>query len=319
MKRTILIMVFVISFASMPINAEQFSLLYKSNWVNFLSVSNPSPDTIYVSGLGGLIVFSSDAGKHWRKQVSGVKYEWLNSIYFTNRNSGWIAGSEGTVFNTENGETWLGKKLPNAHLMDIVSPNNLLCIACGMNGRIFRSNDSGKNWQMVQTESNDLLNKLFSISPKNLWVVGAAGTVMQSVDTGLTWRKRYINSDKMLFSIFFTDEMHGWICGSSGTVLKTIDGGKNWKNTDVPSKQELCGISFLDAEVGITIGGAVKGESYIFITKNGAKSWIKFKDPFKKWWKSVICSSNGNCIMVGNDSVVQTSLKKLITNEKKSN
>jgi len=50
----------------------------------------------------GTILKTTNGGTDWIFQSSGTA-NWLNSIYFTDLNSGWAVGELGTIFHTTNG------------------------------------------------------------------------------------------------------------------------------------------------------------------------------------------------------------------------
>jgi photosystem II stability/assembly factor-like uncharacterized protein len=58
-------------------------------------------------GFGGTIEKTIDAGTNWTPVFYSSEYV-LNSVYFTNTNTGYAVGGSGTILKTSNGgTTWL--------------------------------------------------------------------------------------------------------------------------------------------------------------------------------------------------------------------
>lgn len=176
----------------------------------------------------------------------------------------------------------LVERLDTAHLTSIAAAGERL-IAVGARGLIVSSDDSGENWQQIQSPvSSDLLD-LFFVDEHNGWIVGHGGVVMHSNDGGQSWIKQldgrmtaelledhfqrlakkgeenaeaYLEvvrlnyqdgPEQALMDVWFANENDGFVVGTFGTILGTNDGGKTWESwmerTDNPDVLHFMSVS----------------------------------------------------------------------------
>lgn len=99
-------------------------------------------------------------------------------------------------------------------------------------GKVQRSNDSGKNWQLVSVPDGKTFHALSAVDT-SVWVGGTAGTLFHSSDSGETWTRvvpvvngQTLQSD--VNHIDFSDVLNGTVTTSSGD-WRTSDGGISWR------------------------------------------------------------------------------------------
>ena len=64
-------------------------------------------------GSRGIILKTTNSGENWFSQSSGTR-DYLNSVYFTDNQPGWVVGSSGTILHTTNGGvTFIGDEENN--------------------------------------------------------------------------------------------------------------------------------------------------------------------------------------------------------------
>jgi photosystem II stability/assembly factor-like uncharacterized protein len=81
----------------------------------------PHPSIGYVCGNGGSIIFTSDSGRTWVHQVSGVITN-LNSIAFADIQNGFACGEKGVILHTTNGGTdWVQISPPSSQSLSALS------------------------------------------------------------------------------------------------------------------------------------------------------------------------------------------------------
>lgn len=111
-------------------------------------------------GALGMIQRTTDAGKTWSRQRSGVTAE-LNQVMFFDARSGWAIGPQGTLLHTADaGETWVAVTSPaavpaNASIKGVPSAQGVL-IAEG-NGRYHWSEDAGRTWRSADMQFSSRL------------------------------------------------------------------------------------------------------------------------------------------------------------------
>lgn len=178
--------------------------------------------------------------QQWEKVVSGSLPD-LNSICFTDENTGF---------------------------------------AVGLGGTIIKSTDGGQNWEAKQSGISANLNHIFFLNSNIGFAVGQGRTLLHTYDNGETWVVNSINvlnnSKANLKKIYFEDEKNGWtIAAANDTswILHTNDGGVNWA-IDHIIKGELHDISFYNGK-GIVTG---KRADEIYYTEDGV-NWVKSSEP----------------------------------------
>ncbi|MFC1853155.1 WD40/YVTN/BNR-like repeat-containing protein [candidate division CSSED10-310 bacterium] len=314
MRKTILTIILlsmsIMFWAIISPSAKQLTLNHRLNWENFLDIVRVGSTHIWAVGIGGIILSSQDGGKHWHKQHCPVDYEWLQGVSFSDSSHGWIAGSEGTILSTTNGgETWSGQHLKGAHLMDVLFLSPRFGLTCGLNGQVFRTENGGSSWALVNTPTKNIINKMTSFQSDKVWAVGGEGLVLRSLNGGKSWENLKSGSGELLYDVCFVDAFHGWICGRAGTVRYTADGGLTWESRKPPTNSELCAIFFIDQKNGVTVGGAVHGDSPFYTTTDGGLTWHKIETGFETWWKAIHCNSQGECLVVGHDLIMNYTLE----------
>jgi len=65
---------------------------------------------------------------------------------------------------------------------------------CGDSGYIFRTTNSGINWQRQNSGTNERLIKIFILNENNLWIVGNSGIVLKTSTGGETFIRNEENT-----------------------------------------------------------------------------------------------------------------------------
>jgi len=102
-------------------------------------------------------------------------------VFFVDSNTGWAAGSDGTILKTE---------------------------------------DGGTNWIEQTSGIGAWLRSIYFKDSNTGWAVGNKGTIIMTEDGGETWSPRKSFTNKTLNSIYFADDTTGWVVGEAGTILK---------------------------------------------------------------------------------------------------
>lgn len=156
------------------------------------------------------ILATTDGGNTWIEQdtvythSSGIP---LSSVYFVNRDTGWVVGGIGWVSviakTTDGGKTWSHRVFePPSPEMDV-----------GRLSGVQFSNDS-TGWAVGRVYPG--VNEL----------------ILKTTDGGTTWFRQDDNLGCQLFSVYFVDEHHGWSTGECGTILGTTNGGTTFVEED---------------------------------------------------------------------------------------
>jgi len=179
-----------------------------SSGYGITNIHFPTTDTGYAVFRSGVIK-SIDGGDNWSIITSSQNpadsvfpFSILESCYFTDANTGYIAGWYNPALwkTSDGGNYWTDLDTSTADLTftlyDIYFPTNNTGYASGWYGLIFKTTDAGNNWQI------------------------------QSVPI----------PSYSLYSVYFTDENNGFAVGESGTIIKTTNGGGITRVNDINLK-----------------------------------------------------------------------------------
>jgi len=229
-----------------------------------------------------LTVFASP----WTRQPSGTM-AWLHSVFFLDRNRGWVAGSNGTLLTTtDGGATW--KKLSTLTkdtLQDVyfadtevgwlIATRDILKLKTNEPASyLLRTEDGGVNWRPVflnSSEINTRLVRLVFADAQHGWVFGETGTVFGTSDGGAHWMRQMAATKHLLLGGAFSSQAHGCLVGAGGTIIHTNDGGMNWQTSFV---RDGAHVRFNAATLVGNRGWAVGAAGQIFTTNDGGRIWF---------------------------------------------
>ena len=124
-----------------------------------------------VVGDNSKILFTNNAGNTWASQYLGGDYK-LNSIYFINSNTGYIAGGYSNYY-------------PPYYVFYY--------------SKIYKSTNGGVNWNLIygfNNEQSELMSIKFITSSIG-YSVGTNGTLLKTTNSGLNW-----SNPKFRFQLF---------------------------------------------------------------------------------------------------------------------
>lgn len=168
-----------------------------------LAIAPNNPNIFYgfpASGAQGLHL-SKDGGKTWTKpRMVGLNDAPLDLAVDPNNSAHVFAATRSGIYeSTNSGDEW--KLIPNTQNAPVIA---LTLLKQGEDNTviygyrflksspgIYRSDDGGKTWEKLWTETNGVIVKL-AIAPNNpqiLYAVNENNTVFQSQDGGKSWQK----------------------------------------------------------------------------------------------------------------------------------
>jgi len=208
-----------------------------------------------------------------------------HSIFFSDKNNGWICGHNGTLKNTiDGGDTWKSQQSSvSANLWDISFISNLQGWICGANNTILKTTDGGKSWIDISPLSSE--NKIYVtikfIDENNGWASSNYGEILRTTNGGLSWdikKSGHIGGSQL--SVINAQTVYAL----SGKFYKTFDGGVTWDSCNVskPKNYAASDIIFTNKNNGWIStengsGGAIINEFPVIITKDGGTTWNQSK------------------------------------------
>jgi photosystem II stability/assembly factor-like uncharacterized protein len=168
---------------------------------SFNSIFFPDATSGYVAGTYlwlsefGFIYNTSDGGINWSYQplsYGGILTS-LNSIFFTNANTGFAVGM---LY----GGAW-----------------------------IIKTTNAGSNWDSIFcTDYWNRFNSVYFTDVSTGFAVGEStseGIIYKTTNGGSDWTSQTSGTLNPLYSVYFTSADVGYIVGANGTILKTTNGG----------------------------------------------------------------------------------------------
>lgn len=210
----------------------------------------------WVCDLSGNIYYSSDGGESWIKQEY-IEKDHLLIIKTLSKDIAYVIGGHqelivdsqgrfisykdvGKIYKTsDGGMNWSNIVLDSsiqelsyykcAHFID---ENNGW--ACGSNGVIISTTNSGKNWKIQNSGYRYTLNSIYFSDKDHGWACGSPlnniATILTTTDGGNTWvNQTSPSNDRNLLCLEFANNKKGWCCGNDGTMLVTENGGLDIK------------------------------------------------------------------------------------------
>jgi photosystem II stability/assembly factor-like uncharacterized protein len=242
--------------------AADWAVVRQADWsTHFRDITYADAQHAWTVGDLGVIAATSDGGKSWTSQRSGVTQN-LQRVMFVDAKTGWVVGDGGIVLHTaDGGNTWRKQKIGTTADMTAVyfvdaktgwaagnSPTLL-----GSSGAIYHTTNGGATWKAQTvaelTEHNLGVYDIYFIDAKTGWAAGGRRTsvhgpgqaaVLLTQNGGKTWISQDADLQNPLFSVHFADNNTGWTFGL-GAMWETQDGGKSWESMLPPPPEEEAG------------------------------------------------------------------------------
>ncbi len=237
---------------------------------------------------GGFGIIKTTNGNSW-SQVSHGLMNTLNTLFFINENTGWIAGGDGyaetygvLIKTTDGGNNWMEfPAFDNDMIYSLCFINSNTGWAAGTNSTIKKSTDGGNNWVTIVPPAGMKFTKILFIDSLNGWLTGFSGygtwttAIYKSTNGGLNWNQQFSAYGYELDALSFLNSQTGYAGGGwpnmSGKVLKTTNGGNDWIETNLNSTHKILSIDFMNELTGWAAGG--EGHGFIYRTTNGGQNW----------------------------------------------
>ena len=180
-----------------------------------------------------------------------------------------LSTSGGIYKSIDNGINWelSVSGLPcNIKVNALVEHNGFLYASISRNG-IYFSNDSGKNWNAINTGIDNLTFYSLLVNDENIYAGNANGGVYYSPDNGITWidKSNQIGNIQIRDFILFNSKIY-----AAGTSLfETSNNGDTWQDVNIPNLKPN-GIRAMTAENNILYASS---EGIVYISSDNLATW----------------------------------------------
>ncbi len=217
--------------------------------VRFQDLDASDPDSVFVAGSEGSYLATLDGGHNWQlRQVEANPTLIFLDVEHLGGGTVMLAGGSrimaaglrfGRLFySTDLGNSWTSWSTDigqDIEFHDLLFVNETTGYMSGRHGAVYRTNDAGANWEVLNEVIWDDVNNVDFVSNQ----VGYANT-------------RYIRRTDDYFEVI-------------NRLFRTDDGGNNWHR--VETEDLFGGVDFINETDGISIGNKVR------ITRDGGLTW----------------------------------------------
>lgn len=183
-------------------------------------------------GHDGTVIASSDGGETWILQHEEAgKDRVLLSVWFENSLHGMAVGQFGLALETEDGgKTWQERRLIDGeagerHLLGMFSGDHGQLFIAAEAGAILRSEDSGRHWNLIQTDNKGSFWVGRRLRDGVLIAAGMRGHVYRSTDHGKSWVESPWVSQQSISVVLEQGSGEILLLGSSGVIIQSQDAG----------------------------------------------------------------------------------------------
>lgn len=209
--------------------------------VGFNSIHTPDGVNIIAVGDAGSIFRSSNGGNTWASYtMPGVNfkcvYSFNNDVWFSGDN-----GKVYKTLKTSTAVSTVDLGITNS-INSVYFINENDGFLCGSGGIVYKTNNGGANWTLSNSGiSNVKLNSISFADAQKGIVVGDNGMVYITVNGGTSWTPEVTGTAKNLTKVkYFTDGIS--IVGEYGTLLMKY-GSSNWTSVNTRIVTDIRGVT----------------------------------------------------------------------------
>jgi photosystem II stability/assembly factor-like uncharacterized protein len=230
----------------------------------------------------------------WVPQNSGTNKD-LNSVYFTDANTGYAVGDTGTILKTiDGGAIWTSQTAGTYYNLRSVhfpaADTGFAVGGSGWFGFIMKTVNGGDTWSIVYTSdsiiggSNCAFNSVYFTDINTGYVVGGFSDIVgtlhplmfKTTDGGISWTAQSAGTETILNAVHFPVADIGYAVGADWSygncALKTINGGLSWELLPLVC-QNATSLFFTATDTGYVSCQGSDGASF-WKTINGGADWF---------------------------------------------
>jgi len=193
----------------------------------------------------------------------------------------WSVGGNGNlVINTRDNR--LDKTISKVDLNSLFFVDRQTAFVAGDSGELLVTENRGESWKKIELKTEVDLKSVFCLNKNKCWIVGHKDGTLISGGIGGNWKIESIVSDGEFEDVYFINEKVGFAVGDDNLLLKTDDGGESWWRINLNYKTKVWqfvdgtfrfeAVSFLNDKIGCVTGWDV-GTGIVACTKDQGENW----------------------------------------------
>lgn len=225
--------------------------------------------------IGRYVLYTSDGGASW--ETISEEYTPLNKVRFFDELNGIGLDYSDFLKTTDGGVTWTTARLPNSFFalgMEFSDPQTGWI--AGSDGSVLKTTNGGDSWQIFSSGINTYLNDVAIADDNSVIVVSTVGHIARSTDSGAQWTMQAGQrvTERNIYAVDFCDSLNGWAVGGrydgGRVIVRTTDGGETWLTIeDRPDSTSIWDVAAINPQTA-WIAGWYAGLQY---TTDGGLSW----------------------------------------------
>lgn len=223
------------------------------------SITSTSPGVFLASGYNddeygyGQVIMAKSVnyGDNWSYELITYGNEYYKSVVYSNALSSavliinkdlQIISHSNQMVTSNNGVSWIGTG-EISNLNSVSFYDNLVGIAVGDLGIIYKTTNGGYNWSQLQSPTGTDLYDIAFFAETAI-AVGTLGRVIKSTDAGNTWTQLTVPVQNTLRGVILYSMDDAIAVGSTGIILKTTTGGTDWTSIEAAGNNFLYDVAF---------------------------------------------------------------------------
>jgi photosystem II stability/assembly factor-like uncharacterized protein len=187
-------------------------------------------------------------------------------------------------------------RIENQLMLDAVMVEGRI-VAVGERGRIFVSDDDGRQWRAAAAQGEATLTAVARVEGDTLVAVGHDAVIQRSSDRGATWVRVHEDgeAEEPLLAVRFADDGRGIAVGAYGRFMDTGDGGLSWV------ERELNGLDFhfnaIAAAGDVLILAGEAGS--LLRSEDGGETWEELEPPYEGSFFGALTLADDSVLIFG--------------------
>lgn len=217
-------------------------------------------NTGWAVGLSGSIFKTTNGGEDWTRIDNDFTFH-FEKVYFADESNGYVIGKNYFLKTTDGGLSWTSRQ-PTEHILQTMFfINKDTGWIAGNEGVILKTTDAGSTWNYQQMNGTDYgtLTSVYFIDVNTGWASGSGldvdgGVILKTVNGGSSWSLQHNGYNRFIYSVYFSNASNGWAAGDEGIMFNTTDGGADWELQGSGTFASLFSVNVKSSQNGWAVG-----------------------------------------------------------------